>query len=267
MTQIEGFRRNILTTKKDRRRIMLQPSHVKFIEDEFVNGSYRKYFGMSLTEALSKGYQLPVLSVFESTNEPAAIHTAKTLNILLDQIRFTDQRKILDGFTGSAECSWAFFHAGFSVTTVEMHDFTHMLVEQNLKLAGIADNIKSIKADTTFFLKEAVKNNDTYASIYLDPPWNEKYDYDLTKTFILAYMTPTPQDLLIESLKVAPLVALKVPVNIDKQEIKELGKLLKCQIIFHYHEVINYPPHQNAAVVYFIKGKNGYSEEHISLEI
>jgi len=68
-----------------------------------------------------------------------------------------------------------------------------------------------------------------------------------------------------QSLKIAPIIALKVPQTIDIRELKASCKNLKCLTILHYQNIKHFKPMLNQATVYFIEKRRGFLMENIEI--
>lgn len=252
------FRTNILTenntNKINSRHIFLSPEQVdefniKLGGDDF----YRFFFGFPLKTALINGYKISIKGYFESTDSPVMEFTAcKVKDILLNQINYAEPLTVADLFTGAGQAAYAFKKSGFSVSTVELDRITYEYSCENLSRAGL--DVLSYHGDACEFIKKAKEKHSNFSAVFLDPPWNGSYQYDLSKPFYFSNTEPDAEELIRESASLAPVVVFKAPVNMHKGQVLALGKALDRITLFQHQRTPEYKDEHNNAMIYFIHG-------------
>ncbi len=272
-TNVSKFRKNILKDSEEAeagRNNLLESTEILFLDSTVGNAAgdknyKRLFFGMEAAKATELGYKLTKRGYFEAAESPSAINTARTLKNFLKEIGYSNETIILELFSGTGQTAWAFAKEGFRVRTIEQHVFTHECARQNLILAGVANMVECINDDGVAILNEAIARKANYAAVYLDPPWNGNYKYNLLQPFSLQHTNPPSNELIEQAIKIAPIVVFKAPQTIDIREIRTIGKILCCKTIIHYQNIQNFKQELNQATVYFIKNKVGFEIEFISL--
>jgi len=250
------FRQNTMgdETNNTLRSTLLLPSQV----DEYVfnlggKDFYQVFFDMDLKKALELGYKISIKSFFEFTGSLAMKYTATYVKEILNaEFGEKDHVTMVDLFTGTGQAAFGFAKAGFCVTAIELDETTFQCAKENLRLSGVT-NTKVLHKNALDFLDEVAAKGDKFSVMFLDPPWNGKYMYDLRTPFLLEYTQPYAKDLICQSLELAPIVVLKAPQNISKKQIHALGDALCCRTHIQYQKMPQYPDELNHAVVYFIK--------------
>lgn len=224
------------------------------------------YFGFPLEDAIRRGYKISMKGFFEMAPAHQLLDTAQTTRrLLLDVLNYQGLWNAADLFTGSGQAAWAYARRKFSATAVELDEFTHQYAKDNLALAGVGDRVNSIHGDALDFLAKAREKS--HAAVFLDPPWHGRYQYDLTKPFSLSDTEPDTRELVQKSLRVAPLVAVKVPQNISQGQVRLLGEQLNCNTYIRFQDTPSYDPKFNLATIYFIEGGSQFSTERVVIPI
>lgn len=264
-----GFRQSIIHDETDHmyRSKLLLPSQV----DEYVfklggKDFYQIVFDLDLKTALEKGYKISVKSFFELTSSIAMEHTALYCKkVLMEQFGSADNLSMADLFTGTGQAAFGFAKSGFKVTATELDDSTYQYAKNNLHLSGLKDTTV-LHMSALDFIQNALMKKEQFSVIFLDPPWNGKYTYNLHEPFLLDYTDPNAKDLIRQSLQLAPIVVLKGPQNISEEQVRSLGNELHCRTVIEYQKMANYPDELNHAVVYFIKtGSIDHSSHVVNL--
>jgi len=261
------FREEILSNQKEmtQRHTFLLPEQV----DEFnlnLGGSsyYRIFFGLPLKNALLQGYKISVKGYFESTDSPIIEYTAVTVkNLLENELAYTGVLDVVDLFTGAGQAAYAFAKNGFVVTTIELDKQTFIYATKNIIKSGV--KVNSICDDARVFLSIAEKQKKQFTVIFLDPPWNGKYKYNLAEKFYFSDTDPNAEELIKRSLSLALVVVFKAPINLDHEQVKNLASKLNCKAIIQYQYMKNYEPQHNNVMVYFIRNNKGFLIEHVSV--
>lgn len=251
------FRKNILSENNsdeiNSRHIFMSPEQV----DEFNlrlggNGFYRIFFGQPLKVALNNGYKVSIKGYFESTDSPVMEYTAaKVKDILLSQINHKDPLTVVDLFAGAGQAAYAFKKSGFFVSIVELDSITYKYSCENLSRAGM--DVTSYHRDACEFISKSKENNNNFSAVFLDPPWNGRYQYDLSKPFYFSHTEPDAERLIRDSESLAPIVVFKAPLNIHKDQVWALGRALGRITLFQNQRTPGYKDEHNNAMIYFIK--------------
>lgn len=223
---------------------------------------HRLFFGYILSEALQKGFLISKKAFFEATENPVAENTAKTISKLLNELGYGDSLSILELFSGTGQVTHSFAKSGFTITTVEQDPITFQYAQHNLLLSGVSGLITAMNMDANIFLERAISNGSHFGAVYLDPPWNEKFTYnDPSKPFLLEYTVPPSDALVSRSLQLAPIISLKLPLNVNQNQVISLGSSTQCKVLFQKQLINGFPNQLNVATAYFIKGQTGYVTE------
>lgn len=225
-------------------------------------GFQRIMFGMKVGDAIRSGYRITRKGYFESTGTAAADNTSQVLKELLDD---NDELPLLEPFGGIGSNTWSFASHGLRVAVVEKHQFTYDCLVNNITQAGLTEKVITLPGDGDFFMKSQILSGSRFSGVYLDPPWNGSYKYDLSKPFRFENMDPNADLLIRAAIEIAPVVSLKVPQNIDTDEVRFLGENLGCGTMVHYQNVEGRIREFTQATVYFLRNMEGHTQEQISI--
>ncbi len=212
------------------------------------------FWGKPLKLAIRDGYQVTVRGIFECTEQKAAIDTASDLKDMLSRETRLPKLRVLDAFAGTGQNSWAFAQEGFEVLAFENQPVSCACFVNNLDISGLSASIEVVYDDVVTFLKSKQAKEAGLSAIYLDPPWNGKYKYDLDKPFYFSYTEPPMDQLVIDSLDIVPIVILKAPQNIHLDSIKSFAQSLGLGAKIVFQDMHQSQPGLNQATIYFTKG-------------
>lgn len=222
---------------------------------QLLHGEKSSFFwGMPLTDALKRGYQVTPRGIFESANQRATLDTAIRLSTLKNSANTNNSAiTIVDAFVGTGQNLWAFAMLGFQVRGYEKDTFTFATIQNNIRLASLTDQARIINGD---YFEQPVEFQEINA-LYLDPPWNGNYKYDLDKPFYFHDTTPPADQLVEKGFQTASIVMLKVPQNIDVPSIEDLSRRLGVSAHLDYQDTHPENMALSQATVYFQRGQGG----------
>lgn len=216
-------------------------------------------------QAIQRGFQMTLKNYFEGSEFPAAAHTVTMISKLRRDLPPASPLPIvLEPFGGTGLATQVFTRGGYYVLATELNETTHHVAVHNLTLAR-ANNYERILGDGVALLKKRAANQEQVDVVFLDPPWNGKYKYDLAGDFELSNMEPDGRFLVETALKVAPIVAIKTPQNISVSHMFQLAKELGVGVRVERQNIKNYPPEFCPATVYFIRGSTLQEAEKVTV--
>lgn len=226
------------------------------------SGFQRIMFGKKVGDAIRDGYKVTRKGYFESTGTAAADNTSNSLRKLIAD---NSDQTLLEPFGGIGSNTWSFAINGLNVVVVERHPFTYECLINNLAKAGIENQVIALPGDGDYFMKNQKLVGKRFSAVYLDPPWNGSYKYDLSKSFRFEDMDPNADYLIRAAIMVSDIVSLKVPQNIDTEEVKSIGGNLGCGTLVHYQNVEGRIREFTQATIYFLRNIEGHTQEQIRI--
>jgi 16S rRNA G966 N2-methylase RsmD len=147
-----------------------------------------------------------------------------THHLLADQIaqRFRGYQCVLDACMGAGFMSIALAHYVPKILGVEKDPQHFELAKHNIQIAGLSDVVDCWLGDIQgSSLLARLANCD---AAFLDPEWNKAGDSPEKHTRSLHDMQPPADDLVQVIMKITPNIALRLPKEIDKQQLDSLGE-------------------------------------------
>jgi len=130
-------------------------------------------------------------------------------------------RKVLETCTGAGFTTISLAQVAFHVTTVEINPVHQEQAKENVKIAGLTDNVSFISGD--ILDERLLKNLPPVDAAFIDPDWADT-EPDHEYKFINSNMRPPADVLLDRVLKITGNVALVLPPCIDTSEFEGLSK-------------------------------------------
>jgi predicted RNA methylase len=245
---------------------------------KFGSPSYLRYlFGLPVNEALRSGYLITQRALRETTPHACAEEIARTaLEILsdLDGGRGEETGSVLDIFAGVGQMAYSYAKAGCRVQAVESDRTTVDVAVSNMALAGLGRVVEYRRADGPGALASAVRTDQRFSVVHLDPPWRGSYQYDLTRPFLLEDLAVDVGELVGLGLQSARLVVLGLPHNALSSQIGDLAAAIGCNAVVQYQYVAGFPASFSLAPAYFFGrsaaghgGAVGCQERHQRLTV
>ncbi|MFC1891953.1 O-methyltransferase [Thermodesulfobacteriota bacterium] len=128
-------------------------------------------------------------------------------------------RKILETCTGAGFTTISMAHVADHVTTVEINPSHQAQARENVKKAGLIDNVTFISGD--ILDEDLLKKLPPVDAAFLDPDWADTGP-DHKYRFINSNTQPPADDLLDRIYKITKNIALVLPPYIDIKELEML---------------------------------------------
>ncbi|HSW87709.1 MAG TPA: RsmD family RNA methyltransferase [Candidatus Saccharimonadales bacterium] len=264
----KNFRRKIIRYERSSndRHIFLTSATAILFQRSFGGNRFCKYFfGLPMDQAVAQGYNISIKGFFETTHSSVMVATAKTAKIILSDMGYKGGLTVADLFTGTGLSAWAYAKEGFTVDAIEADRFTSEYAQKNLERAGVADNITVVNTDAQSVITTSLLEGKQYAMVSLDPPWGEKYDYDLSKTFRLEHTEPSLEHLIRLSIPLAPVIVFRTPQSIDVEQVNALGVALNRQVLIQFQDMEGYPSSEQTAAIFMIASVGNHTLEHVKI--
>lgn len=224
---------------------------------KFNCANYQRFlFGHPIDTSLAQGYWLSIRALRETTPHACAQETAIFAGQLSARLGYacpSDPTTVLELCTGIGQSAYSYAQAGFRVKSVENHKITCDIAIHNIQCAGLVHQIECILADAPETLNEAAKENTHYSVVHMDPPWGGHYNYDLNKPFSVEYISLDVPGLIQQALRVADVVVLNMPHNLDNIEIQNLAQAFGCSAVIQYQHISRLPRCFGQAPVFFFQ--------------
>lgn len=265
------FRRSVLEDSgsdiENRHSLLSEEQALSFLKESGGNEFSKYFFGLPMVQAIALGYKISRQCFFETSHSPAVITTARTIKRILAEIGYAGEQAVADVCMGTAHYSWGFAGEGFKVDATEKDTFTFEYAKHNLRLAGVDNRVRAENTDALSSIERARSAKRQYAAVFLDPPWNNTYDFNLAKNFRLEHTEPSLDMLVTVSNPLAPVVFFKAPPTLDVEQAVGLGRVLGCGALVQYQHMRSYVSGKlrQIIMVYFIEGSNGHTTEYIEV--
>ena len=124
---------------------------------------------------------------------------------------------VVDAFCGAGGMAIALARAGKRVITVERQADRIQMAKHNADIYGVGDQITFVHGDTMQVLPTLQTD-----AVYLDPLWGADYiDRGVSR---FSDFEPHMGELLTLTYSITDTVVLKTPINLDFQELEQLGR-------------------------------------------
>jgi len=239
-------------------------------------GYVRYLFGLPVNKALMSGYLMTQRALRETTPHACAQEIARTALELLSGLDggCEEDGSVLDMFAGVGQVAYSYAKAGCHVQAVDNDRTTVDVAVHNMALAGLATVVECGLGDGPATLASAVKTDQRFSIVHLDPPWRGTYQYDLTRPFSLEGLAVDVPELLRLGLEGARLVVLSLPHNALSSQIGDLAARAGCNALVQYQYVSDFPAPFGQAPAYFFGrsgggygGTTGYQERRQRLTV
>lgn len=189
---------------------------------------YQRY---SLFSKYDDGIQLDYDSWFSVTPENIAKHIAeRMLNSLGDKEHYV----IVDGMCGCGGNAIQFARRSPKVRVIAIEILQERLdmARNNARIYGVEDQCDFIQGDFC----EVIKTVGPVDAIFMSPPWGG-INYIDSERYSLNSMTPNGYDLIRMCRKLTENIAMLLPRNVDRIELrKTLGTLSDTETIYDLEE-------------------------------
>ncbi len=235
---------------------LIDSTKIQFVSETFAKFLGKKYerlfFGQPVTTAMRQGFRLTYRGYLETVESPTSLATVDTTIRLLSKDS-NSRLEVLDLFLGMGQMSWAFCKNDFHVTGIERHKNTFAVASHNLSHSGFRNRSRFILDDAVSRLAHFKRAKRSFNVVYLDPPWDGSYKYDLDLPFRLCDTNPNLDFLIEQSLEVTSLVVVKFPLNVESKSIEHflLNSLHPLEATLEYQLIEGFPMEMNQCTCYF----------------
>jgi 16S rRNA G966 N2-methylase RsmD len=151
------------------------------------------------------------------------------------QNRFKNNRPTaLEMFTGAGSLLSGIINAGFKVlATIDNNALIMDMARHNFNVFQIKSDFHWILGNAMEYISKLDKNSQKIDVVFADPEWKKKRLHDIKTNltpFKLQDMSPNGETVVETALKIANHVALKVPMNLLKDDLKKFAMKLHVKL-------------------------------------
>lgn len=265
LNQAIMFRRS--NVMSDRHVLLTPDDALDFVKSSGGDETSKYFFGLPLPIAVASGYKISRPGFFETSHSPAVLATAQIVRRIIADNPYKEEQSIAEICSGTSHNSWGFAKEGFRVDAVEQDTFTSDYARHNLLLSGVLDQVHIENTDAQSFIEKAKEEKRKYASVFIDPPWGDRYNYDVSERFGLEHTEPSLEELIRGSACLAPIIAFKAPPNLDIEQLMILAQELHMGTFVQYQHMKSRIPGKVRAIAIgiLIEGNREHRIEQIIL--
>jgi 16S rRNA G966 N2-methylase RsmD len=220
--------------------VALTVADVRRLDREYrLGGGSKVIWGDTIENWVDRGFTLTENMYRTTTFTPMARRAAHILHEFVIRgfpgVEDKTEYQGIEGCTGAGSQTYELAKAGLWVdVTVEQDGRVALYTKQNLNRLGengLASAMFSNNIETFLDYQYDYNNGRgrQHKWVYLDPDWYGKHYKEKEKPFRFEDMNPNGEGLIIRAMRVAPIVAIKAPLQLENEEIENVRQALLAQ--------------------------------------